>query len=355
VAQQNENTTPAQSKDGSDPTVPYTEYRLEAAAVTKGSGLYAVDTAKVSVYYSQLGEVQNNYAQAKKAQKSAYEELSAQLGRIRNALHCLVSPEDREALTECWKKLVDETSAAVPDLDCSPIDSQQCDDLPNDAETLKSVISDAKDCTTRADTFFENLVLVPERLGPRVNDLKSVAAALEQATGAPDTDPKRQFVEYLQLRADFKKLEDDWIEPISYASKAKHYFTVLLHRHRLTICLETALARETQRSIFEQESAAQKKTNLVDLVLECVGPDQGPVTGETQTDSELSPADSAKAPATATAESEAGDMTSSSAPVAETAPHKAAPENQEPERTVLSVDAQKQARTTPRIPGWNDI
>ncbi|OLB76571.1 MAG: hypothetical protein AUI14_18260 [Actinobacteria bacterium 13_2_20CM_2_71_6] len=267
--------TPQPDADCPDPTAPHTKYRVDAAAAQEASTLYTADAASVDPRYQLLHGAQGKYAEAKAAQKDAYEELAQQLDRIKDSLYCSVKEADRNRLAKCWQDLLGETKSVEQNLDCSEVDGLTCDQLPQEIDRLRALASQAGACATRADNAFDRLAGLPGTLGPRIKDLGTQATALEQEVCGPRNDPRRSFVKYLRLRHEFDLLKDDWVDPARYGCKLKRYFKVLLHRHVITICLKVAVARYDKSQAFEDEAKAAKKDNLIDLVLECATPKPG--------------------------------------------------------------------------------
>jgi len=148
------------------------------------------------------------------------------------------------------------------------VDTWKCAELPAEIATLRDWATRAGACVVQADSEFNRLADLPKTLGPRVTDLGGKAKKLEVEVCAR-ANPQRSYVEYLQLSAEFEKLDQDWIDPIVYMCALRAQFVRLVKRHTISICLQVAVHRWDKRKELEEAAKGAKAKNLVDLVLEC--------------------------------------------------------------------------------------
>jgi hypothetical protein len=264
-----------QPNDCPDPNGPFTEYRVAAAVAAERSRLYIADAPLVQQRYDKLAGAQTRFADAKTAQRSAFDELRQRIERIAAALDRDLTAGDRQRLKNCWDQLNKETTPPTTRTDCTKIDGMKCDNLPKDAAELHSLSALAGTCVERADQEFDELANLPEALGPLVTDLLTKATKLEQDICATRSDLERSYVEYLGLQQRFAALEQVWITPTAYGCRLKVLFATLLHRHEVTICLKVEVFRQDRLTALEEEARKAKQDNLIDLVLECAQPKSG--------------------------------------------------------------------------------
>jgi len=245
---------------------------VTVAVAQETSRVYVADAAIVDPKYKLLDGAQARYADAKAAQKAAFEGLQQRLKRIADTLNCVVDDDVREHLSDCWEEVLSDTISDQAVVDCEQIDQLDCDALPDDLGTLQTLIATARACATRANTAFDDLAGLPARLAPTIAGLVGKANALEQEVCGPRTDPERSFVEYLQLKHLFEALDQDWISPTAYGCRLKNAFVTLLHRHVVLICLTADVFRRNKWQELADKAKQAKTDNLIDLVLECARP-----------------------------------------------------------------------------------
>jgi len=259
-----------------DPTKPFKDYLIDSAVAKKTSDLYADDVKVVQPRYDKLKGAQTRYADAKKAQQNAFQELKQRLHRIKENLHCSLKDSERDELINCWRELLDETRPPYDSVNCRPIDSQDPCDLPEGRPALTDLLAAAVKCASRADQRFDWLIKLPDDLPTTISGLADRATALEQAVvTATKEQLRRDYVEYLELHKDFEALEAEWTDPTQYGCKLKRIFWALLKRHILVIAISAAIERLDQYDAREEAEKEEKKNNLIDFVLECAAPEPG--------------------------------------------------------------------------------
>jgi hypothetical protein len=258
--------TPPTTDDCPDPIGPHTAHQVDAAAAKEQATLYTTDAAVVDKAFAALDGAQGKYASAKAERKTAFGELKATLVRIDESLACILDLQDRDRLTTCWTEVLDDAGPVLPY--CDEVDGVDCGCLPTDIAKLRALRATAVSCVTHVDKAFDDLAGLPKALGTGITELSTRATALEKQVNGR-TEPERSFVEFLQLKRDFSKLEADWIDPADYWCKLKALFVLLVHRHTVSICLQIALLRWDKKKELDDLAQDNKAKNLVDLVLEC--------------------------------------------------------------------------------------
>jgi len=261
-----------------DPYGPYTDYRVAVFVAKQRSDLYAADAAVVDPRYGKLDGAQGRYATVWSAQRSAWEDLRCRLKRIVETLDRTLDEPTRRHLSDCWRRVREETDTETAPADCSEIDEIDCDDLddlvegepsPAEVATLRQQAVLAETCVAQADAAFDDLAGFPDGLAAQITALVDRATKLDQDLASAGGDQRRSYVDYLAIHRDFCRLEERLTTAARYACKLKDAFVTMLRRHRIRICIKVAVAAIDKRAEIDAEAKKAKAGHIVDLVLEC--------------------------------------------------------------------------------------
>jgi hypothetical protein len=263
---------PQPHDDCPDPNPDFTRYRVAAAVAAERARLYVADIPDVQQRYDRLAGAQTRFADAKTAQRTAFEELKQRVERVASALNRDLTDADRQHLKTCWDQLNQETAPPTTVTNCADVDGLDCDHLPDDDARLRSLATLADTCVQRSNTEFDDLANLPEALAPLITDLLTKATQLEQDICATRSDLPRSYIEYLGLQHSFDRLDGAWTTPTTYGCRLKLSFQILRHRHVVAICLKVERFRRDREIELKEEARKAKQANLIDLVLECARP-----------------------------------------------------------------------------------
>ena len=284
----------APSKDDCpDPFGPYADYRVAVSVAEEKASLYTADAALLDPEYKKLDGAQGRYETDWAAQKNAWEDLKCRLKRIAETLDHTLDGKTRQQLSDCWNKISRETDAATAPTNCTEIDNLSCDKIENllkagpsadDVTKLRQQAILADTCVAQSDVAFDELAGFPEAMAAQVTALTTRVTKLDQDLAAPTSDPRRSYVQYLDIHRAFCQFEGQLTTAAKYACKLKAAFVALLKTHRTAICLKAAIHAIDKRAEIEAEAKTAKAGTLVDLVLECASDEPAGGDGPTPPD-----------------------------------------------------------------------
>jgi hypothetical protein len=286
--QQHPAPTPSE-EDCPKPWGPYTDYRVRAAAAQLRATLFTADVAVVEPRYKKLDGAQGRYETAWTAQKEKWKDLKRRLERIKEQLECHFEKDKKkelEDLIKCWNDLRKETEDDTKPPDCADIDGDKvdldCCKRPTEIAELRRLAELAGLCVTEVDTEFDELAELPEKLADTITGLVDRVTKLEEYLAGPNSDPRRGYLQYLDIWRDFCRLKAKLTTAAEYACQLKKLFVLLVARHTKAICVKVAIHEWEERKKFADEAKKEKAKNLIDLVLECAQPKPKPATEPAQ-------------------------------------------------------------------------
>jgi hypothetical protein len=266
-------TTSAQTSGGSDapaddPVEVHKAFLVAAAVAQKRSELYAADVSVIDEKFAGVAGAQGKYREARTTQQTSFQELTAQVERLKKTVECKVDEATRNSLNTCWTTQLGKEPQAPS---CTKLDEAKCEALPGAIADLLELQGQAGTCVPRADKDFDALIDLPAALGDRIDELKKMATELEQEANRGAGDLTRSYVEYLKLNRDFDDLRSVWLNPAEYSRKVKKAFVTLVHRRKVTICVATEVFAREQARQPAPATGTGTAEDIVDLVLECYG------------------------------------------------------------------------------------
>jgi hypothetical protein len=263
---------------------------VKAAVAQQRATLYTADLATIEPWYKKLDGAQGRYETAWTAQKEKWKDLKRRLERIKEQLECHFEKDRKkelEDLIECWNKLKKETEddtaqpkcAEIDDETKLPLDCECVDLLSKGIAELRRLAELAAACVTQVDTEFDELANLPDKLADQITALVDRVTQLEEYLAGPNSDPRRGYLQFLDIWRDFCRLKAKLTTAAEYACALKKLFLRLISRHTKAICIKVAVHEWEKRKEFDDEAKKEKAKNLIDLVLECAQPKPKPAAG----------------------------------------------------------------------------